>query len=214
MVDGQTRRTLRRTRSTESATGQQTIGTVVSVQPVERTEPVIDRSAIDNDSEPVVERNGSQRIGVVEVNPEQLGEFIADRSASGDGDGGNGRTRRKRADAGTTRGGRKRKETPQNIEALVTMVHTWASVILKTPELMLDQSEVKQLSSAYETFSEHHEVPMLTAKRMSEINLIAVALSIYGTRFVAISRRRKTESKIHAVGGMPQTAHVNHQPIM
>jgi Zn-dependent peptidase ImmA (M78 family) len=91
------------------------------------------------------------------------------------------------------------------------MVHTWASVLLKTPELMLDPSEVKQLSTSYETFSEHHEVPILTAKRMSEINLVATALSIYGTRFVAIRNRKKEEKQIHVVNGMPQHASVSQR---
>jgi hypothetical protein len=95
------------------------------------------------------------------------------------------------------------------------MVHTWASVLLKTPELMLEQDEVKTLSDAYGTFSEYHEVPMLTPKRMSEINLVAVALSIYGTRLVAISRRKKVEKTIHGVPTQPirESQRVSHQPI-
>lgn len=160
-------------------------------------EPVIDRIAGADDIEPIVVRNESQRIGVVEVDPGELGDFIASRTDSGNGDGdgnsGGGRTRRKRTDAGTKRGRRSKKEVPQNVEAVVTMIHTWASVLLKTPELMLDKGEVKTLSDAYSEFCNWHDVPVLTPKRMSEINLIAVACVTYGTRFVAITKRKKQE---------------------
>jgi hypothetical protein len=96
------------------------------------------------------------------------------------------------------------------------MVHTWASVLLKTPELMLDPTEVKQLSDAYETFSQHHDVPLLTAKRMSEINLIAVACTLYGTRFVAITHRKKAQR--NGQGNVTQMPHrvniATQQPVM
>jgi hypothetical protein len=94
------------------------------------------------------------------------------------------------------------------------MVHTWASVLLKTPELMLDQTEVKQLSEAYTTFCEYHEVPILTPKRMSEINLVATGLMIFGTRFIAIRKRHK-EEKVMKGGPVPirQAQSVQH-PVM
>jgi hypothetical protein len=180
------------------------------------TEQNIDRSADADDRNANSESNGAQRIGIIEVEPEQLGDFIASRAGSGDGDGdGNGnRTRKQRADAGTKRGRRAKKEIPQNIEAVVSMVHTWASVILKTPELMLDESEVKALSDSYGNFCEYHTVPVLTPKRMSEITLIATALSIYGTRFVAVMKRKKEERNIHVVGDVPRQARPAQHPVM
>lgn len=185
-------------------------GDVIRVPRVERTESDIDRSADPDDRESVNEPVQPKPISIVDVDPSQLGEFIASRAAAGSGDNSDGsRTRRQRSDSGVKRGRKSRKEAPQNIEALVTMVHTWASVLLKTPELQLDASEVKQLSSAYETFTEYHEVPILTPKRMSEINLISTALIIYGTRFVAVRNRRKNEKRDN-VTQMPNRVNIGH----
>lgn len=215
MVDGQVRRTLKRSVKP----------TVISSEPISGDEHVTidesgtvtaaDTSAIGDDNEPFVERNRAQRIGVVEVDPERIGEFINERAAgSGSGDSsGERRTRRARSDSGKPRNKRRGKETPPNVEALVTMVHTWASVILKTPELMLEPTEVKQLSDAYTTFSEFHEVPILTEKRVSEINLIATVCAIYGTRFVAISKRKKEQKKTGAFHVMPTRDNVAHNPV-
>jgi hypothetical protein len=197
-------------------------GTINVASIESRAESITDTESKRNDSEPIIERNSAQRISIIEVDPNTVDEFIAGRrtdSGTGtDTSGSDGkRTRKPRSDAGEKRG-RKRKETPQNVEALVTMVHTWASVLLKTPELMLDTDEVKQLSDAYSVFSEYHEVPILSAKRMSEINLVAVALAIYGSRVIAIRNRHKQESKqenkIHVMGTINQTENVNHQPVM
>lgn len=142
-----------------------------------------------------VEREPDNVNGVsyVEVDPERIAEYIAGTGTDTGTDSGSGerRTRRSRSDAGKPRGTRKRKETPQNLDAVVTMIHTWASVLLKTPELMLDPDEAKKLSESYATFCDHHEVPMLTAKRMSEINLIATVGMMYLPRIIAIGQRRK-----------------------
>ena len=213
MVDGPVRRTLKRSfKPSFSSSGAVPTDDATSINEP-RAEPIVDRSTESDDNQPVVQRNEPQRVGTVEVDPAELGEFIASRSGSGDGSS-SGSGRRRRADAGQKRGTRKRKETPQNIEAVVTMVHTWASVILKTPELMLETSEVKALSESYSTFCEYHEVPVLTPKRMSEITLIATALSIYGTRFVAIAKRKRNERHIHQVSPLPNQSNVNHHTVM
>jgi hypothetical protein len=213
MVD----RSLRRAAKRASESAPVVLDTVHGDEPVTdsepRAEPVIDRIAVADDSGTPVERDESKRIGVVEVEPDKLGEYVAGRgndSGSGDGSG----TRKRRADSGKPRGTRKNKEVPQNVEALVSMVHTWASVLLKTPELNLAPNEVKQLSDAYVVFSQHHTVPILTEKRMSEVNLIATALMLYGSRFVAIRNRHKEEKRIHVVNGVPQAANVNRHPVM
>jgi len=162
------------------------------------TEPDTDSSSGGNDNEPVSVSDSPKRIGVIEIDPNELDSVIRERSDNRDDSGGK-RTRKPRSDNGVKRGRKSRKEAPQNVEALVTMVHTWAAVLLKTPELMLDQSEVKQLNAAYETFSEHHEVPLISPKRLSEINLIGAMCMIYGTRFVAVSKRKKEARKLHVM---------------
>jgi hypothetical protein len=136
--------------------------------------------------------------GAVEIDPAKLDEYIrADtRTGTGDSDGGpTRRTRHTRSDAGRPRKQRGRKETAQDIGPLLTMAHTWASVLLKTPELALDGSEVEQLSKAYGVFCEYHEVPVLTPKRASEINMIAAVCVVYGTRLFAIKNRKKAEAE-------------------
>jgi hypothetical protein len=78
------------------------------------------------------------------------------------------------------------------------MIHTMAAVMTHTPELKLDESEVKEFSSVYGEFCAYHEVPILTPKRMSELALGAFFLKIYGPRFVAIRNRIKRDAKQRA----------------
>jgi hypothetical protein len=179
-----------------------------------RTEQIIDRDSESDDTKPNVIIDKPKRIGIVEIDPERIAEFVAERADSGDGSG-ERKPRRKRSPNGTRRDGNgKSKEASQNVEALVSMVHTWASVLLKTPELMLDDSEVKSLSDAYTKFSQYHEVPLLSAKRVSEVNLVAVALSLYGSRFIAIRNRKKEEAKPQGIHGVPQQVRAAQHPVM
>jgi len=92
------------------------------------------------------------------------------------------------------------------------MLHSTLAVVLHTPELMLDESEVKQLSEAYSEFCMYHDIPILTPKRMSEVALIAVAIKLYGTRGMAIHERRKQErlqkrGNVTPINAQAQAAH-------
>lgn len=167
-----------------------------------------DSDAGHDDNEP----NSAKPIGIVEVNPDNLRDFINnDRAGIGSGgSGGSDTGTGKRKYTRRNTGKRTNKETTPNVEALVTMVHTWASVLLKTPELMLSQDESKQLSESYAEFSQYHEVPLLTPKRMSEVNLIGCMLALYGTRFVAIRNRRKNEHNTSNVTPITVRAQVSH----
>lgn len=135
--------------------------------------------------------DGSSGIGAVEIDPEQLGEFIA--SGGANGDSGEPRKRRGRK-PGSKNAGRKKAEA--TIEPFILMAHQWAAVFLKTPELMLSSDEAKKLSEAYENFCEYHDVPVLSPKRLSEINMIAAIGLVYGPRFVAVKNRIKEENKM------------------
>jgi len=156
-------------------------------------------SADDNDSDG--QPDSVKSVGVVEVSPGELSEYIAGRVADAGSDSGSdsGRTRRKRSDSGGKRTRKSKQETNAPLVPLINMVHTWASIMLKTPELMLDETETKALSEAYDEFSQHHDVPILSAKRMSEINLGVALLTVYGTRVVAINRRRKQQRAANVV---------------
>lgn len=204
MADRQVGRTLRRTNAVENtvhieggnAGSDASINTGISGA----ADTVIDEPTqhnVNQPSEPVGDRVS---FGVVTVDPERINDYINDTTGDRDSSNRGAGTRKRRS---YTRRNGKAKETLPNIEAVVTMVHTWASVLLKTPELMLDESEVKQLSESYATFCEYHTVPMITPKRMSEVNMIATLLALYGTRTVAIMKRRSSERNAHKIHAMP-----------
>jgi hypothetical protein len=136
-------------------------------------------------------------VSYVEFDPSQYERHsvTAEPAGTDSGNGDGTRTRRRRADAGQPRGERSRKRVTasESIAPFVTMAHTWAATLLKTPELMLDEKEAKQLSDAYEHFCQHHDVPVMSAKRLSEIQLIGALGMVYGTRFMAVRERLKHE---------------------
>jgi len=170
------------------------------------------------DPDSSVDGNGNEResdtlsagsIRIVEVVPEQLGDFIdngGEGTSSGDG------TRKRRGRKPGSKNGTKRATATETVEPFLMMAHQWASVLLKTPEIALSQMEAKQLSDSYSVFCKHHDVPVLSEKRMSEINLIATAFVIYGPRLVAIRNRSKRErvNSARNVTEFPQsTVHPN-----
>lgn len=147
------------------------------------------------DTERDTERAGGG-VRIVEIDPEQLGEYIArDGAGTGNGaDNGDGtRKRRKRGPNKRTTGKVKAQET---VEPFLLMAHTWAAVFLKCPEIALTQDEAKRLSDSYANFCEYHDIPILSAKRMSEINMILALGMVYGPRVVAVRNRIKEEAKV------------------
>lgn len=155
--------------------------------------------------------NSTERIGVVEIDPAKLGEYVnRDTTSNGDNSGSGNRTRRQRSDTGVKRGRKSKVQAAQDLAPIATMVSTWASVLLKTPELMLDKDEVKLLSESYATFAQHHTVPVMTEKRMSEVNLIVTVLALAGPRFVAIRNRKRSEQKTGNVTPINQQQSIRH----
>lgn len=147
---------------------------------------VIDGTDAIGDTERV-----SGGIGSVEIDPNELDEFIArDRDGSSDGNvnGDGTRKSRKRGPNKRTTGARKAQET---VEPFIEFIHTLMAT--KIPEMELAEGEAKKVSNAYIEFCIHHEIPVLSAKRMSEINLIGALWMVYGTRIVAIRNRMKVE---------------------
>lgn len=183
-------RTLRRNASGNDSTADTNADTNGSVA---RSEPELTIRESDPDSES--DGNGSNNepnsdrssgIGAVEIDPEQLGEFIA----SGTNDSSDGTRKRRGRKPGVKYGPRKSK-AQETIEPFLMMAHNWAAVLLKTPEIALAQEEAKQLSDAYTAFCQYHNVPILSAKRMSEINMIAALALVYGPRMIAVKNRVK-----------------------
>jgi hypothetical protein len=160
------------------------------------------------DTERDTERLGSG-VRIVEIDPEQLGEYIArDGAGTGDGsDNGDGtRKRRKRGPNKRTTGAKKAQET---VKPFLLMAHTWAAVFLKTPELNLTEDEADKLSNAYNNFCEYHDIPILSPKRMSEINMILALGMVYGPRVVAVRNRIKEEAKVKKARNVTPIAAVN-----
>lgn len=213
MVDGQTRRTLKRkptvarTDSASNGNEPRTIADESGTDAGTESRTTTDDRHVDGASNGVV----SDGVRVIEVDPANLGEFIARdsaESASGTGSNSSDRTRsgRKQYTRRTTR-----KETATDLVPVLDMVHTLAAALLHAPELLLDKDETKSVADAYGKFCEYHETPGLTPKRMSEIVLVGVALKVYGTRFVAIRNRKVAEKRESAnVTQMPSRANVSH----
>jgi hypothetical protein len=153
-------------------------------------EPDADRTVVGDgeNTERDTERDGGS-IGVVEIDPSNLSEYIA-RGSTGSGSGDSTRQRRKRGPNKRTTGAKK---AADSVKPFVTLAHQWAAALLKTPELLLTEEETEKFNSAYVNFCQYHEIPILSDKRMSEINLIATLCLIYGPRYVAIRNRHKQE---------------------
>lgn len=150
-----------------------------------------DRNLDNEPIEPVANGAGSG-IPIVECDPAELGDRIA---ASRDADSGSGSGTGRRPGRKPRGPNKRRKETPQNIDTALLLLHTMAASVLHTPELMLSDEEAKQLSDAYVEFSRHHEVGILSEKRMSEVMLISAVCMMYGPRLMAVRMRKKEEKK-------------------
>ena len=153
----------------------------------------LDTSAVGDDTndERDIDRVSSS-VGIVEIDPERISDYIAGGGTdTGDASGTGKRTRRKR---GPNKRTINKKSATETIEPFLGMVHTLAATVLKTPELLLEDDECKQLSNAYVEFCKHHDVPVLSEKRMSEVQLVSAMFMIYGPRVFAMRARWKEEA--------------------
>lgn len=192
-------RTLRRSYDEANRSG-------IGMPQVNRTESESDDSELggNSDSDNSVNGNGqnseresdsTSRVGYVTIDPEKLGEYIArDNENTSDGSG----SRKRRSDAGQKRGKRGTRETGKSasLSSLFCLVDNWANVLLKIPELELSDADRKKLVDALDTFEKYHEIPMLSAKRQSEINLILAFGSTYFPRMILMNKRIKENSKV------------------
>lgn len=195
-------RTLRRPRSAANGTADNTANTDGREQ----------GSVTDNDSESAITDTNTDNVGgdtdsesneihgsvgVVEIDPAEFDAELADTgTASGDGDDSGTRKRRRRSDAGTSRTiggrGRKSKASPPSVDAVV-LLHTMASVMLKTPELMLEKDEAQKLCDGLFELQKHFDIPVPSEKTIAIGAMVAVAGQVYGTRIMAINMRKKME---------------------
>ncbi len=167
-------------------------GAVESVRIVEREPDSDGASAIVGESIDGAERAvpGVTGNGYVEIDPADLGKFIDSGGTTGI-DTGSGTGKRRGRKPGSTNK-RRGKEAPPNLDTLILM-HTMASVMLHTPELMIDKDEAKALSDALANVQQYIDIPLISPKTMAFVNLAGTMAMMYGTRFVAIGKRRKAE---------------------
>jgi hypothetical protein len=193
-------RTLRRsyigttpdTRDNDSANGSIAIESQSSDESSDGT----DNATVGNgeDTERDTERVGGS-VRIVEVNPDELTDYI-ERDSNSDGNGTGDSTRKQRRKRGPNKRTTGAKKAQEAIEPFLLMAHTWAAVFLKTPEIALTTEEAKKLSDAYTNFCEYHDIPILSPKRMSEVNMILALGMVYGPRVIAVRNRIKEEARV------------------
>lgn len=75
------------------------------------------------------------------------------------------------------------------------MVHWALATALKTPELELTPEEGEKLGASVSRVTElYADIPGMDEKTMAWVKLGGVAATIYGTRFIAISSKKKHSS--------------------
>lgn len=156
----------------------------------------VDSSSNGNDQNTIGESDSAGGIGYVTIDPNNI-DFgaVARDTANNDG---SYSTRKRRSDAGQKRGTRGPRKTDKtaSLSSLFLLVDTWANALLKIPELELDEKERKGLTDALDNFEKYHEIPMLSAKRQSEINLILAFGFAYVPRIGLINKRMQHEARV------------------
>lgn len=80
------------------------------------------------------------------------------------------------------------------IEKLLFSTHMMFAGFAKTPELAIDPAEAKTLAEATANVARHYNVA-ISEKTQDWANFLMALGAIYGTRFVAIARRKGDEKK-------------------
>ena len=80
------------------------------------------------------------------------------------------------------------------LEKLLFSTHAMLAGLTKTPEFCIDQSEAKMLAEGAANVARHYNV-IVNEKTQDWANLIMCLGAVYGTRFVAISTRKKSKAK-------------------
>lgn len=80
------------------------------------------------------------------------------------------------------------------IETLLLSAHAMLAGILSTPELELDKSEAKKISTALQEVEKHYPIGV-NEKTMALTNLALVMGGIYGSRFMTYRMRMNMEAE-------------------
>lgn len=79
-----------------------------------------------------------------------------------------------------------------DLKALLLSVHFMGAQLLSAPELEIDADEAKKLSEAIQNVAKYYPM-VFDPKKMAIIQLAFVASGIYGTRAIAIYKRKQAE---------------------
>lgn len=87
----------------------------------------------------------------------------------------------------------------QSLNQVLYSIHAGLAAISHTPELELSEPESKAYADSLAGVLKHYSTSA-TDKTLSIIQLTFLMAAMYGTRFVAIKKRKEKESLIHGAG--------------
>lgn len=161
------------------------------------------RKDAGNDFEPAINVDGNTiATSLDEATGDDGNGSVIDPRAIGIGDGASGGSDSRSAGVGTPRkrgrkpgsGSRKAAASPvsvSGVEKLLFSIHAMGASFLKTPELMIDQSEAALLAGAVVEVSKHYEIlGGVSDKAVAWVNLAQCVGMIYGPRVVALKMRK------------------------
>jgi hypothetical protein len=152
-------------------------------------------------SEGIPRPDGLARSEAVPAEAPGAGEAVDPGAIPGPGsEGGAGEdTRRKR--------GRPRKaEAPQDLAALLVTGHFMLAQLLKVEQLMIDDAEAEKLGKALDRVQKLYDRVLVSEETAAWMNLIMVAGSVYGPRWIAIRAQRKGPKPVAEMPKPQETA--------
>jgi hypothetical protein len=169
----------------------------------------INRKTADSDIGTKTESGGTDNGTVIESKP--IGDSIsqsgvdgepiiiegietADPDTSGTSDTGTADTIKRRGRPKGSKNASKTSDAVEGLTGILLNVHAMLSVLVKCPELVIEESEAKKLSKAITQVAEFYPVE-LAPKVVAWVNLTICCGAIYGTRVIAISNRLKNAPK-------------------
>lgn len=76
-----------------------------------------------------------------------------------------------------------------SLEQLLLRVHSVLAAVAQTPELGLEPTEARAFAESYVTMQQHY-AHVMSAKTIDTLSFMGVVGTIYGTRIVALSKKR------------------------
>lgn len=87
------------------------------------------------------------------------------------------------------------------VTQLLFSSHMMLAAITKTPEFGIETSEAEQIAKAYATLAEFYPSLKQSEKTIAWVNMFSALGMVYGTRAVAIFKRKKMEAETETLPG-------------